>query len=136
MVAKNIRFKEHDIKEKTGKQFGLLGIKFNDDQENEFVWWPKWEDVRFTLFLSVFTEWANEGPYKWSEMQLFLKDLEGLPKDIAAWVSDGLPEARERLKKLIDEGKFAEVVQILTKSDLQKVVDWYASKSRPDNPAK
>jgi hypothetical protein len=136
MVTKNIQFKEHDIKKKTSKQFGLLGIKFNDDQGNEFVWWPKWEDVRFILFLSIFTEWANEGPYKWSEMELFLKDVEELPKNVAAWVSEELPRAREQLKNLIDQGKFAEVVKILTKSDLQKVADWYATKSGLDKPAK
>jgi len=136
MVTKNIQFKEHDIKEKTGKQFGLLGIKFNDDQGNEFIWWPKWKDVRLILLLSVLTEWANEGPYKWSEMELFLKDVEELPKNVAAWVSEELPRARERLKKLIDQGKLGEVVEILTKSDLQKVADWHATKSRLDKPAK
>lgn len=34
MVVKNIRFKEHDIKNITGKKFGLLGIRFVDDQAN------------------------------------------------------------------------------------------------------
>lgn len=136
MVTKNIRFKEHDIKGITGKQFGLLGIKFIDAQANEFVWWPKWEDVRFILILSIFTEWANEGPYKWSEMEAFLKEVEDLPRNIAAWVGEALPKAREQLKDLINQGKFDEVVKILTRSDLQKVADWYATKSRLDKPAK
>jgi len=68
LASKNIRFKKYDIKKVTGKKFGLLGIRFTDDQANEFVWWPKWDDVRLILLLSISTEWANEGPYKWSEM--------------------------------------------------------------------
>lgn len=135
MVTKNIRFKEHDIKKITGKQFGLLGIKFIDDQGNEFVWWPKWDDVRLILFLSILTEWANEGPYKWSEMETFLKEVEELPRTVAAWVGAELPKTREQLKNLIDQGKFDEVAKILTRSDLQKVADWYATKSRLDKPA-
>jgi hypothetical protein len=129
MVTKNIKFKEHDIKKITGKKFGLLGIKFVDDQANEFMWWPKWDDVRFILLLSIFTEWANEGPYKWSEMEAFLKDVEGLPNNVVAWVGDELPRAKKELKNLIDQGKFNEVARILTRSDLQKVADWYAKKS-------
>ena len=129
MVTKNIKFKEHDIKQISGKKFGLLGIKFIDDQANEFMWWPKWDDVRLLLLLSIFTEWANEGPYKWSEMEAFLKDIEGLPNSVVAWVGNELPKAREELKKLIDQEKFNEVVRILTRSDLQKVADWYAKKS-------
>lgn len=129
MVTRNIRFKEHDIKKIASKQFGLLGFKFIDDQGNEFVWWPKWDDVRLILFLSIFTEWANEGPYKWSEMEAFLKDLEEIPRNVASWVDTELPKAREQLKRLIDQGKFDEVTKILTKSDLQKVTDWYATKS-------
>ena len=136
MVTKNIRFKEHDIKKIMGMQFGLLGIKFIDDQGNEFVWWPKWDDVRLILFLSIFTEWANEGPYKWSEMETFLKELEEIPRNVAAWVDTELPKAREQLKSLIDQGKFDEVARILNKSDLQKVTDWYATKSSLDKPAK
>lgn len=135
MVTKNIRFKEHDIKKITGKQFGLLGIKFIDDKGNEFVWWPKWDDVRLILFLSIFTEWANEGPYKWSEMETFLKEVEELPRTVAAWVGTELPKTREQLKNLIDQGKFDEVAKILTRSDLQKVVDWYATKSSLAKPA-
>ncbi len=129
MVTKNIRFKEHDIKKIASKQFGLLGIKFIDDQGNEFVWWPKWADVRLILFLSIFTEWANEGPYKWSEMEAFLKELGEIPRNVAAWVDTELPKAREQLKSLIDQGKFDEVAGILNKSDLQKVTDLYATKS-------
>ena len=134
MITKNIRFKEHDIKKITGKQFGLLGIKFFDDQGNEFVWWPKWDDVRLIFFLSIFTEWANEGPYKWSEMETFLKDVEELPRTVAAWVGAELPKTRKRLKNLIDQGKFDEVAMILTRSDLQKVADWCAAKSKLDKP--
>ena len=128
MVAKNIRFKEHDIKKITGKKYGLLGIKFVDDQTNEYEWWPKWEDIRFILFLSILTEWANEGPYKWSEMESFLKDIEDLPGTITAWVGAELPKAREQLKNLIDQGRFDDVANILTRSDLKKVADWYAKK--------
>jgi len=130
MAAKNIRFKEHDIKEITGKKFGLLGIKFVDAQANEFMWWPKWDDVRFLFLLSIFIEWANEGPYKWSEMEAFLKDMEELPNTVAAWVGDELPKAKGKLKNLIDQGKFDEVARILTRSDLKKVADWYAKKSK------
>ena len=129
MVPKNIRFKEHDIKKIAGKQFGLLLFKFVDDQGNEFVWWPRWDNVRLILFLSIFTEWANEGPYKWSEMEAFLKELEEIPRNVAAWVDTELPKAREQLKSLIDQGKFDEVAGILNKSDLQKVTDLYATKS-------
>jgi len=129
MFMKNIRFKEQDIKKIPNKKFGLLGIKFIDDQTNEYEWWPKWEDIRFILFLSIFTEWANEGPYKWSEMEAFLKDIEELPSTIAAWVGAELPQASQRLKDLIDQAKFDDVVKILTRSDLQKVADWYAKKS-------
>jgi len=136
MVNKNIRFKEHDIKKMPDKQFGLLGIKFIDDQGNEFVWWPKWDDVRLILFLSIFTEWANEGPYKWSEMEAFLKELEDILRNVVAWVDAELPKARERLKSLIDKGEFSEVARILSKSDLQKVTDWYATKSSLGNPTK
>ena len=130
MVVKNIMFKEHDIKEITGKKLGLLGIKFIDGQGNEFVWWPKWGDVRFILFISIFTEWANEGLYKWSEMEAFLKELEDIPKNVVAWVGDELPKAKENLKNLVDQEKYGEVARILTRSDLQKVADWYANKSK------
>ena len=63
-------------------------------------------------------------------MEAFLKDVEGLPNTVVAWVGDELPKAREELKNLIDQGKFNEVARILTRSDLQKVADWYAKKSK------
>jgi hypothetical protein len=40
-MVKNIHFKDNEIKEITNKKFGLLGIRFTDDQENEYEWWPK-----------------------------------------------------------------------------------------------
>jgi hypothetical protein len=130
VVAKNIRYNGTDIKVIDNKKFGLLGIKFIDNQANEFIWWPKWDDIRFILLISMFTEWANEGPYKWSEMENFLKDVEGLPNTVAVWVGNELPRVKEQLTKLINQGKFNEVANILTRSDLQKVVDWYARKSK------
>lgn len=130
MVIKNISFKEHEIKKINGKKFGLLGFKFTDDQNNEFIWWPKWDNVRFILFLSVFTEWANEGINKWSEMEAFIKDLEEIPRCVASWVGSELPKVTEKLKNLIDQGKFNEVANILNRSDLQKVMDWYIAKTK------
>jgi len=62
-------------------------------------------------------------------MEAFLKDVERLPNTIVASVGNELPKAREELKNLIDQGKFNEVARILTRSDLQKVANWYAKKS-------
>ena len=69
-------------------------------------------------------------------MEAFLKELEEIPRNVAAWVDAELPKAREQLKSLIDQGKLDEVARILTKSDLQKVTDWYATKSSRDKPTK
>jgi hypothetical protein len=86
--------------------------------------------MRYIFFISIFTEWANEGPYKWSEMEKFLKDVETLPSTVAAWVGSELPKVREELKSLIDKGEFNKVTTILTNTDLQKVAGWYANKSK------
>ena len=68
MATKNMRFKEHDIKKIAGKKFGLLGFKFVDDQSNEFVWRPKWDDAQLLLFyhceLKVVKKSLNRFPMK------------------------------------------------------------------------
>lgn len=46
-------------------------------------------------------------------------------------MGDELPKVSEQLKKLIDQGRFDEVARTLTTSDLQRVADWYAKKSKP-----
>jgi hypothetical protein len=62
-------------------------------------------------------------------MEAFLNGVERLSDTVVAWVGYELPKAREKLKNLIDQGKFDEVASILSNSDLQKVVDWYTKKS-------
>lgn len=129
MAAVNIKFGDDWIlKQMSGKPLGLLGLKFKDGAGKEYVWWPKWDNVRFIYFLSTVTEWQNEGPFKWAETKKFIGEAQQIVASIRSWAEDSLKEQQAKLKQLIEQGKFREAATILS-SDLLQVADWVAQKN-------
>jgi len=118
-----LKFSGHHLEKVQGKQFGLLGIEFNDEAGGEFTWWPRWDEVRMLYVLATFVEWSNQGPYKWEETKKFVDHARNIEEAVRTWAGIWLDEDRKRLMRLIDNGNFRQAA-VLLNTDLLKVADW------------
>jgi len=133
MERRAIRFVEHFVEKKPRKQFGLLGLKFRSQEGEEFIWWPKWGDVRVIFALAIATEWANEDIYRFGETEKFIEFARMWAEAPICWAKQSLERDKQRLTQLIEAGNYRQA-HVLLNTDLLKVADWLAQSSSESPP--
>ena len=133
MVRQNIFYKGCNWEDVPNKLGGLLKLFFKSEEEQEFVWWPKWEDIRQIYVLALITEWGNlRSPKEWQEVLKFEETAEEVKTLLLDWVSKHTQEARQRIIELLNQGDFHEATKLL-QSGVVEMAEWLKSQSRLDN---